>query len=159
MQTIKLLGAVAAVCAMALFSGCASVPAAKESADLAAKTFKTQPGKANIYVYRDEIVGAAITMDVKLDGKFAGKTASKTYFAFEVAPGEHEVISETENTSKLTLKTEPNRSYYIWQEVKMGILSARSKLQVVDAQTGQKGVAACKLIESPLPQAGTVANN
>ena len=29
---------------------------------------------------------------------------------------------------------------YVWQEVKMGFIAARSKLQVVDEATGRKGV-------------------
>ncbi|SMC29229.1 Protein of unknown function [Andreprevotia lacus DSM 23236] len=158
MKNIKWLSALAAACAIALFSGCASVPAAKESADKAAKEFKVQPGKANIYVYRNETFGAAVTMPVALDGKLAGKTASKTYFAFEVEPGQHEILSETEDTSKLQLNVEAGANYYVWQEVKMGVLSARSKLQTVDAQTGQKGVQECKLIDSPLPQATGIAS-
>jgi hypothetical protein len=39
----------------ALFvTGCASVPMAPPAADSAAKVFKTDPSKANVYIYRNE---------------------------------------------------------------------------------------------------------
>jgi hypothetical protein len=36
--------------------------------------------------------------------------------------------------------------YYVWQEVKMGMFSARSALHQVDAAKGQKGVEESKLV-------------
>lgn len=38
---------------------------------------------------------------------------------------------------------------YVWQEVKMGFIAARSKLQVVDEATGRKGVAETALAAAP----------
>lgn len=73
--------------ANALLAGCVSVPMAPPEADAMAKTFAVEPGKSNIYVYRNESMGGAIAMTVSLDGKVAGKSGPKTYFKWSVEPG------------------------------------------------------------------------
>lgn len=128
----------------AVISGCASVPMASLDEDARAKTFAVREGKSNIYVYRNESFGGAIPLTVALDGKVAGQTGPQTYFLFEVEPGPHEVSSIAENTSTLRLDTAAGKSYYVWQEVKMGMWMARSQLQQVDEAAGKKGVAECK---------------
>ncbi|MDX7898391.1 hypothetical protein SJS28_04350 [Aeromonas media] len=40
----------------------------------------------------------------------------------------------------LILSTEAGKNYYVWQEVKMGLLMARSKLSQVSEGEGKKGV-------------------
>jgi hypothetical protein len=86
-------------------------------------------------------------MTVNRDGKYAGQTAAKTYFMWLLKPGKHEFSSVTENTSTLSLDAKAGQAYYIWQEVKMGLMSARSKLQLVDKETGRQGVEESKLIQ------------
>jgi hypothetical protein len=133
---------------LVLASGCASVQMAPPEQDTAAKSFAVKPGKANIYVYRNETMGAAIKMPVALDGKLVGDTASKTYLLLEVDPGPHTVVSKTENDSTVTLNAAAGRNYFLWQEVKMGLMMARSALQEVDDATGKAGVAECKLVQA-----------
>jgi len=48
------------------------------------------------------------------------------------------------------LNTEANRNYFVWQEVKMGLVSGGSKLQVVSEQQGRAGVQQCTMIKSNL---------
>jgi len=131
-----------------VMSGCASVPMASLDDDAQGKLFAVKPDKSNIYVYRNEGFGGAITMTVSLDGKVAGQSGPQTYFLWEVAPGSHEIASHAEDVSKLTLTTEAGKSYYVWQEVKMGFWMARSLLQQVDEETGRKGVLECKRAQS-----------
>jgi hypothetical protein len=133
---------------IALLAGCASVAMMPAEEDTRAKSFAMAPGKANIYVYRNETFGAALTMPVSLDGRIAGNTASKTYFLFQVAPGAHEVTSHTENTPTQKLVAEAGKNYFVWQEVKMGAFQARSDLRLVDDATGRAGVMECKRIQS-----------
>jgi len=128
-------------------TGCASVPMASGERDEQTKTFSVKPDKANIYVYRNESMGAAVKMDVDFDGKPIGQTVAKSYFALEVAPGKHTLISKAENDSVLDVAAEAGKNYFIWQEVKMGLLYARNKLQLVDDATGKTGVSDCRLIE------------
>ena len=131
----------------ALMSGCASVPMASVERDAQTKTFSVKPDRANIYVYRNESMGGAVKMDVALNGKPIGQTAAKTYFALEVPPGKHTLVSKAENESVLDVTAEAGKNYFVWQEVKMGLLYARNKLLLVDEITGKAGVAESKLIE------------
>ncbi|HEX7052700.1 MAG TPA: DUF2846 domain-containing protein [Burkholderiales bacterium] len=106
-------------------------------------------GKRLCYVYRNETLGAAIKMPVALDGKLVGDTAAKTDLLLEVDPGPHTVVSKTENGSAVTVNAVAGRNYFLWQEVKLGLISARSNLQEVDEATGRAGVAECRLIQPP----------
>lgn len=128
--------------------GCATVNMGDAKQDAAAKTFAAPKDKAAVYVYRNETMGAAVKMDVELDGKPVGQTAANTYLYKEVAPGKHTVTSKAENTDTLEIDAKPGVLYYIWQEVKMGFGSARSKLHLVDEAAGKKGVLETKLAES-----------
>ena len=132
---------------MAFLTGCASVPMAPVERDAAAKTFAVKPDKANIYVYRNETIGAAVKMPLALNGKLVGDTGALTYLVLEVNPGSHTLLSKTENDSSLTIDAAAGRNYFVWQEVKMGMFAARSALQQVDEAKGKAGVAECKLIE------------
>ncbi|OGA72106.1 MAG: hypothetical protein A3F77_01890 [Betaproteobacteria bacterium RIFCSPLOWO2_12_FULL_67_28] len=131
-----------------LAAGCASVPMASLEDDTRAKTHAVRPDKSNIYVYRNETLGGAISMTVTLNGRVAGQSGPQTYFMFEVDPGTYELSSIAENTSALKLTTAPGRAYYLWQEAKMGMWMARTLLQQVDEDTGRKGVAECKRAQS-----------
>lgn len=130
---------------LVMVSGCASVPLGDPNEDAKRKNFSTNPDSAGIYVYRNESFGAAIKMDVFLDGKMVGQTAAKTYFYVEVPAGSHTVMSVSENSDSITLEAENGKLYYIWQEVKMGVLYARTKLHLMNDAEGQAGVQACKL--------------
>jgi hypothetical protein len=127
------------------FAGCAAVTMAPIDQDAEAKKFEVPAGQSRIYVYRNESFGGAIYMTLSLDGRIMGRTAAQTYFMWDVAPGKHTVSSHAEDVSTVTLETAPGRSYYIWQEVKMGLWMARSALQQVDEKTGRAGVLECQL--------------
>ncbi|MDY7536734.1 DUF2846 domain-containing protein [Undibacterium sp. 5I1] len=132
--------------ASGLLTGCASVQMASQEQDVRAKTFKTNPSQANIYIYRNELFGAVSKMPVELDGKEIGQTTSKSYVLVSVNPGQHKLASKAENESVLSIMTEAGKNYFVWQEVKLGFISAGSKLQLVDATTGQAGVNGSELI-------------
>ena len=144
-RKIMLMGLLAST---VLVSGCASVPMASVERDTQSKTFSVKPDKANVYIYRNESLGAAVKMDVDFDAKPIGQTVAKSYFALEVEPGKHILISKAENDSVLDVNAEAGKNYFVWQEVKMGLLYARNKLQFVDDATGKAGVSECKLIET-----------
>lgn len=138
-----------AVAALALsLVGCASVNMGDAKQDAALKTFSAPKDKAGVYIYRNESMGAAIKMSVELDGKAIGQTAANTYLYKEVTPGKHTFTSKAENDSSIDVDAKPGTLLYIWQEVKMGLLGARSKLQLVDQAQGQKGVHETKLAET-----------
>ncbi len=131
-----------ALCAIA---GCASVPMGDPALDASLKTFATKPGVAGLYIYRNENFGAALRMDVEVDGQPLGQTAAKTYFYKEVPPGKHVVTSRSENNDTIDVDTAGGKLYFIWQEVKMGLLYARTKLNLMGEEEGKKGVLESKL--------------
>lgn len=133
---------------IALLSGCASVPMASLEQDATAKDFSTQPNKASVFIYRNENYGAAVPVTVSVNGKTLGQTAAMTYFRLNVAPGKYTINSHAEDVSVLGLDVDAGKNYFVWQEIKMGMWSARSKLQQVDEIKGRAGVSESKLIAS-----------
>jgi uncharacterized protein DUF2846 len=146
---MKSTRAVFAACALAvLATGCATVPRAAPELDLAAKRFDPPPAdRAHVYLYRNESFGAAVKMPVMLNGQWVGDTAAKTFLLLPVAPGAHTLLSKTENDATLSLATQGGKSYFVWQEVKMGLLSARSALHLVEEKEGREGVLECSLAQ------------
>ena len=144
---IKTTLRVLSLIAFLILTGCASVQYASPELDSEAKAFKTSPDKATIYLYRNETMGAAVTMDVYLDDTFQGYTGANSYFMWVVEPGSHVIKSVAEDEETVTLETEPNKQYFVWQEVKMGLMSARNDLHIVDEEQGMKGVKECKLVD------------
>ena len=129
-------------------SGCASVPMAGKDADAKAKQFvPSQDGKANLYIYRNEIIGSAIKMPVLVDGMEVGDTVAKAYIYKSLPAGSHTIVSKAENDSSLTVDMQAGQNYFVWQEVKMGVLYARSKLHLVAEATGEAGVRECGLVK------------
>lgn len=128
--------------------GCASVPIGDARQDAALKTFSIPADRAGVYIYRNESFGAAIRMDVELDGKMIGQTAANTYLYKEVMPGRHTVASRAENTDSIEIEARPGTLSYVWQEVKMGVLYARTKLNLVPEAEGKRGVLETKLAET-----------
>lgn len=134
-----------AAAAAAVLAGCASVPMGDPKADAAAKEFRAPAAKSGLYIYRNQTFGAAIKMPVLVNGNFAGETASKTYFYQELPPGKHTVTSVSEVNDTLEVDLKPGTLAYVWQEVRMGLMAARSKLHLVSEAEGQKGVRESKL--------------
>ncbi|RQO63548.1 hypothetical protein DBR47_03210 [Paucibacter sp. KBW04] len=128
--------------------GCASVKMGDPHQDIEAKRFIAPKDAAAVYVYRNETMGAAVGMEVLVDGKLVGKTGANTFVYKELAPGKHTIQSVAENTDALEIDAKPGVLYYIWQEVKMGVMYARTKLHLVDEARGKKGVSETKLVES-----------
>jgi len=123
-----------------VLAGCASVQLGDPAKNAELKNFAPKADVASIYIYRNENMGGAVPMDVAVDGKPLGTTGAKTYLYTEVTPGTHVITSKAENTSELSIDTSAGKVYYVWEEVKMGLMYARNKLSLVDETTGQNGV-------------------
>ena len=149
---MKKLTALVLTLLLALLSGCASVPMASLEQDTQAKDFSPIPNKAALYIYRNEMFGAAIPMSVSVNGRVLGQTAARTYFRLNLPPGRYSVESHAENVSALQLNTEPGKNYFVWQEVKMGMWMARSQLQQTDETIGRAGVMESKLIAASIAE-------
>lgn len=142
-----------------LIQGCATAPMATADKDIKAKSFETKPSTASLYVYRNENFGGAISMDVLINNLLVGQTAAKTYFKFDLIPGKYQIQSKSENVSLLDLTLEAGRNYFVWQEVKMGILYARTKLSLKSDDEGIKGVLESRLIDSVVSSQDILPNN
>lgn len=129
-------------------SGCASVDMGDARKDAAAKTFVAPKDAAAVYIYRNESMGAAVKMDVEVDGKPIGQTAANTFLYKVIAPGKHTITSKAENTDTVEIDAKPGTLHYLWQEVKMGLMYARTKLHQVEETQGKKGVLETKLAET-----------
>lgn len=133
-----------------LFTGCASAPMATPERDQQAKAFAPVAERGVVYLFRDENFGAAVKMSVAVDGRLIGDTVAKSYFRLELEPGPHEILSKAEADSTLKLTVEAGKVYFVWQEVKMGLWSARCLLhEIPSAEEGRKRVAECQLLEGP----------
>lgn len=147
---------------VSFLSACASVPMASPEQDAAAKEFRPPPAdRAHLYVYRNESIGSAVKQPVVVDGIAVGQTAAKVFFLIPLAPGAHTVTSLAENTFDLPISVAGGKSYFVWQEVKFGLLQARTKLHLVDEEKGKEGVLECKLGQPtalpPVPPAPAAA--
>jgi Protein of unknown function (DUF2846) len=147
MHAVRRIFSLALFAALAILCGCATIDKAPESADKSAKQFSAVPGGSVIYVYRNESLGAALSMPVTVNGKLAGTTGARSYLRLELPAGTHNLTSQGDG-SKLAVTTEPGKVYYVWQEVKMGVMSGGSKLQLVPEDVGKKGVMESALIQA-----------
>ncbi|GGB78990.1 hypothetical protein GCM10011352_00780 [Marinobacterium zhoushanense] len=102
------------------------------------------------YYPRKNAFGGALAVLVALHGRVAGNAGSRTYFCRTVESVQPGVNSQTENTARIIIDAQRGRNYNIWQEVKMGLWTARSTLHEVTEDVGQQGVLECKLIESEI---------
>jgi Protein of unknown function (DUF2846) len=147
MHAVRRIFSLLLFAALAGLWGCASIDKAPESADKSAKQFGAVPGGSVIYVYRNESLGAALSMPVTVNGKLAGTTGARSHMRLELPAGTHNLTSQGDS-SKLAVTTEPGKVYYVWQEVKMGFMSGGSKLQLVPEDVGKKGVMESALIQA-----------
>ncbi|WP_076592291.1 DUF2846 domain-containing protein [Herminiimonas arsenitoxidans] len=144
--TAKIIKA-AVISSIVILTGCASINKAPAGMDAESKKFTSKPDVAQVYVYRNETLGAALSMPVTVNGKLAGNTGPHSFFKFDLPAGEHKITSQG-TESQLTVVAEKGKLYYVWQEVKMGAFSGGSKLQLVSEEVGKKGVAECTQIQS-----------
>lgn len=131
-----------------VISGCVSaammltppnVPLAPEHTDAAAKRFQSQPGKASIYVMREDIfTGQAELFQVSLDGGDQGKLSRGTYFLFMVPPGKH-VVDFTGDVDRgtETIYAVEGGIYYLEIRPKSGIMAPSTKIFRIDQQKGR----------------------
>ena len=97
--------------------------------------------KALIYVMRTTILGYKIHSKLAVDGNWMGVNRGKTYFFFELEPGEHFFCSEAENQDYMALTVEAGKTYYLKQRVEMGVWKARTDLAIIDEAKAKKELA------------------
>jgi hypothetical protein len=89
-----------------------------------ALTAKT--GKALLVIARTTSMAFGVTIENYLDKQFIGQTKGKSYFITDVAPGQHYVMGHAENWSSARINFEAGRTYFLNQDIRMGVWMART---------------------------------
>jgi len=85
------------------------------------------------------MVGAIIKMDISVNGLAFGKTKGKNFLYGFFEPGTYTFLSKSENKDEIDVKLEASKTYYLKQKVKMGVVKARTELEILSATDGKKG--------------------
>ena len=88
-----------------------------------------------------------LLLSYQINGKHAGDTNHQTFILKSVAPGKHSITAFAENTETIEITTVADNNYFIWLEVKMGVVTNHAHFHLVDEAQGKTGVRDCKLIE------------
>jgi hypothetical protein len=97
--------------------------------------------KALIYVLRPTMMGNKIQTKLAADGQWMGVNRGNNYFFFSLAPGMHYFCSQAENRSLLVLTVEAGKTYYIQQEIRMGVMKARNELAIMSEDEAKEKLA------------------
>lgn len=97
--------------------------------------------KAIIYVVRPTSLYGIFKYPIYLDGKEqsnqVGYTRGNQYIYFYVAPGQHTISSNAENTSELSLNVKAGETIYLIQEGTFGFLFGRNQLYKLNPVEGK----------------------
>jgi len=91
---------------------------------------------ARIYVIRPSTFGSAVTFNIFQDEKPVGKLGPMSFLLWDVKTntGAIKIESKSENTAMITIQPQPGKNYYIMQKVQMGVIVARTKLELIPEQ-------------------------
>lgn len=135
----------------ALMTGCASVDMASKEQSAKAKEFQKPPaGKAGVYLYRNSVIGQALSKDLRIDGNCVGASAPDVFFYTQVDGGKKHVV-ETESglsPNKLELMFESGKNYFIRQFMKFGLVAGGADLELVSEEQGKADVAKLEMAQS-----------
>ena len=132
------------------FAGCATVSTESEEVSTAAKNFDPLEDEAVIFLYRrGRMVGAAGTIQVRVNGLDAGGLGPGTFFRWNVKPGTYTFLSSTgEASATVVLNAEAGQVYFVEQTMRVGLESGRVTMNERDAETGQYEVKSLNLAVS-----------
>jgi len=143
-----------AITAILFANSCASTSKAGEDQSAQAKEFKKSVDKGILYLYRTgRAVGAAGSIQVKINGIDAGGTGPGTFFRWELTPGTYSFSSSTsESSAVVEVDVKANEHYFLRQDARLGISSGRVTMVIQDESTGMSEVKNCQLLVSAYRQ-------
>jgi hypothetical protein len=114
-----------------------AVPAANNMSWAASKTPATitspPSGKGQVVFYRTGgLIGAAISCNVREDGKLVGGLSGGKYFVSVFEPGKHVFTTKSEAKDTLNMEIESNETYYVRCAIGAGVMAGRPNLSPVD---------------------------
>lgn len=105
-------------------------------------------GKSLVYIVRPSIYGFAVGFKVSVNGQYLGDTHGKSYLYCILNPGDQTITNSAENNTSVTLRTEPDKTYFLKQKVETGLLTARAELELLNETDGRKALMKCGLSKS-----------
>jgi Protein of unknown function (DUF2846) len=116
---------------------------ASEQQNAGALKFRTEPGKAMIYIYRQRsLVGGGDAYAVYLDGRLLGNNGPGTFLIGTVSPGPHVVSA---GVSQTMLTATPGGIYFVRQTGYVGMSGTNNTtVRLVSSEEGKQGVRECK---------------
>jgi hypothetical protein len=105
-------------------------------------------GKALVYITRSELIGFAVNMKLRVNGKHVATTNGRNYICLILDPNTYVIESICDNFSKLKLEIKANTKYFLAQKLKPGGWKGITSLELVDEKIGYKRLKKCSLIKS-----------
>ncbi|MDO6387480.1 DUF2846 domain-containing protein [Uliginosibacterium sp. 31-12] len=121
---------------LAMLLGCASAPPpvpplrATPEADQAAKRFRSKPGVARVYLYRNTRFGADALMSLRIDNVDLGTMGGASFMPLELSPGFHQLEVNGTSVSKLELNLQGGRNYFI--QVNNAVTLEIGKIELIE---------------------------
>ena len=127
--------------AAAAFADAEFAPMAEDSR---AKTTLPPPGKALIFVYRQD-VAAPKNVPMWFDNQPIGFIVPRSYFLWAVDPGKHVIASNSDRSVALTVNVQKGRNYFVEQSI--AAKDVKVELRQVSYARGRVAVNRCRLIK------------
>lgn len=125
---------------LALGAGCAAT--GPKYSEMAASIPSLAADKGRIYFFRpDTMLGAAVTSDIRLNGKVIGKSERGSFFFVDEAPGNMTVSTSTETEKQLTFKLATGETKYVKTTVSFGVLVGRINSELVSGTEAKAEIA------------------
>lgn len=105
-----------------------------------------EAGKGQVVFYRTGgLMGAAISCNVREDGKLIGGLSGGKYFVASFTPGKHVFTTKSEATDTLNMEIESGETYYVRCAIGAGVMAGRPNLSPVDKAAFDEKSAKLKL--------------
>jgi len=100
-----------------------------------------------IYLYRNQLVGLLVGLNVVLDGQPVGQTRGFRFYRLEVAAGTHVLSGDGKCPEPLEVTVAEGEIAYVEQEIVMGMVKGGYRYnRIADIPKAQKAIYGCKLL-------------
>jgi hypothetical protein len=118
-----------------LLAGCAQLPPTPQ--DVQARKFETLPGKAVIYLVRDNPDHNGVPATLTLGDTDMVTTYPGTYYRWEVNPGRHQIAGYGADNGSITLQVDAGKIYFVQQRTTPWMTYALSSFHPVAESQGR----------------------
>ena len=134
---------------LVLGAGCAAT--GPKYSDVAASIPAVPANKGRIFFFRsDTMLGAAVTSDIRLNGKVVGKSERASFFFVDENPGNMTVATSTEVEKQLTFKLVAGETKYVKTSVSFGVLVGRINSELANSTEAKAEITGLAYTGAPL---------